>query len=71
MAEEPLVSVGRRAQSAVEGLVIGAAIGAQAGPIGAAVGAGTFLIYGALTGHSPLGNQRRGTAAVRRRVRLR
>ena len=51
-----LASVGRRAQSAVEGLVIGAAIGAQAGPIGAAVGAGTFLIYGALTGHSPLGN---------------
>jgi hypothetical protein len=33
---------------------VGAAIGAQAGPIGAAVGAGTFLIYGALTGHSPL-----------------
>jgi antitoxin component YwqK of YwqJK toxin-antitoxin module len=53
----PLISVGRRAQSAVEGLVIGAAIGAQAGPIGAAVGAGTFLIYGALTGHSPLGGQ--------------
>jgi antitoxin component YwqK of YwqJK toxin-antitoxin module len=53
----PLVSVGRRAQSAVGGLVIGAAIGAQAGPIGAAVGAGTFLIYGALTGHSPLDNR--------------
>ena len=42
----------RRAPS--KGLVVGAAIGAQAGPIGAAVGAGTFLIYGALTGHSPV-----------------
>jgi antitoxin component YwqK of YwqJK toxin-antitoxin module len=52
-----LISIGRRAQSAVEGLVIGAALGAQAGPIGAAVGAGTFLIYGALTGHTPLGNR--------------
>jgi len=50
----PIITIARRAQSAVEGLVVGAAIGMQAGPIGAAVGAGTFLIYGALTGHSPL-----------------
>jgi hypothetical protein len=56
----PIITLGKRAQSAVEGLVVGAAIGAQAGPIGAAVGAGTFLIYGALTGHTPLDNSGSG-----------
>lgn len=44
----------QRAQSAVEGLVLGAVIGAQAGPIGAAVGAGTLLVYSAVTGRVPL-----------------
>jgi hypothetical protein len=44
----------QRAQSAVEGLVLGAVIGAQAGPIGAAVGAGTLLVYSAITGRVPL-----------------
>ncbi len=47
-------TVGQRAQSAVEGMLMGAIIGGQAGPIGAAVGAGTFLIYSAITGEVPL-----------------
>ena len=54
----PVTSVGRRTQSAVEGLVGDAATGAQPAPIGTEVGAGTFLIYGALTGHTPLDGRR-------------
>ena len=64
--------VGQRAQSAVEGMLMGAIIGGQAGPIGAAVGAGTFLIYSAITGDVPLQGGRssrpgtlRGRAAKR------
>jgi hypothetical protein len=56
--ELPHVSSGptamQRAQSAMEGMVLGAVIGSQAGPIGAAVGAGTLLVYAAVTGHVPL-----------------
>ena len=48
------VTVGQRAQSAVEGMLMGAIIGSQAGPLGAAVGAGTLLIYSAITGEVPL-----------------
>jgi hypothetical protein len=48
------IDLGGRAQSALEGMVLGAVIGAQAGPIGAAVGAGTLLLYAAATGHVPL-----------------
>lgn len=51
---KPGVSMATRAQSAIEGLVLGAVIGAQAGPIGAAVGAGTLMLYGAVTGRVPL-----------------
>ena len=47
------ITAGQRASSAVEGLVMGAVIGAQAGPIGAAVGAGALLVYSAITGHVP------------------
>jgi hypothetical protein len=50
----PGIDVGDRAQSAFEGMLLGAVIGAQAGPIGAAVGAGTLLLYAAATGHVPL-----------------
>lgn len=47
-------SVLQRAQSAVEDLMLGAVIGAQARPIGAAVGAGTLLVYSAITGRVSL-----------------
>ena len=47
-------SAGKRAQSAMEGMLIGAIIGAQAGPIGAAVGGVSLLFYGAITGEVPL-----------------
>jgi len=39
----------------MQGLLMGAIIGAQMGPIGAAVGAGAMLIYGAVTGNVPMG----------------
>jgi hypothetical protein len=39
----------------MEGLLVGAIIGGQAGPIGAAAGAAIFLVYGAVTGEMPLG----------------
>ncbi|MCP5058361.1 MAG: hypothetical protein GY937_16785 [bacterium] len=45
---------GKRAQSAMEGMLIGAIVGAQAGPIGAAVGGVSLLLYGAITGEVPL-----------------
>jgi len=47
-------TAGQRVQSAVEGMLLGAIIGSQAGPIGAADGAGTLLIYSAITGDVPL-----------------
>jgi antitoxin component YwqK of YwqJK toxin-antitoxin module len=47
-------SVGQRAQSALQGMVMGAALGSMFGPIGMAAGAGTMLIYGAITGEVPL-----------------
>ena len=48
-------SMGDRGQAALEGMLMGAIIGGQMGPIGAAVGAGAMLIYGAMTGNVPLG----------------
>ncbi len=61
-------TTGRRAQSAMEGMLLGAMIGAQAGPIGAAVGGVSLLVYGAITGNVPLtaasssgGGRRRGS----------
>ncbi len=54
------ITVGQRAQSALEGLLMGAVIGAQAGPIGMAAGAGLMLIYSAITGRVPLGGGARG-----------
>ena len=48
-------TVGDRGAAALEGLLVGAIIGGQMGPIGAAVGAGAMLIYGAVTGNVPLG----------------
>jgi hypothetical protein len=47
-------TAGQRAASAVEGLLMGAIIGGQAGPIGAAVGGVTLLVYSAITGQVPL-----------------
>jgi hypothetical protein len=47
------ISVGDRAQSALEAMVMGAVLGSTFGPIGMAAGAGTMLIYGALTGNVP------------------
>lgn len=43
----------QRAQSALQSMVVGAVIGSSFGPIGMAAGAGTMLIYGALTGNVP------------------
>lgn len=51
-----------RAQAAVEGAMVGAVVGGQLGPIGAAVGAGTMLIYGAITGQVPFGKPGSGGA---------
>ena len=47
------ITVGQRAASAVEGVMMGAVLGSQAGPLGAAVGAGALLIYSAITGQVP------------------
>jgi hypothetical protein len=55
----PGITIAQRAQSALEGFVMGAIIGAQAGPIGMAIGAGSMLIYAAATGQSPLSSPRR------------
>lgn len=54
------LSVGQRAQSALESMVMGAVLGSQFGPLGAAAGAGTMLIYGALTGNVPFSGFGRG-----------
>jgi len=56
---EPGITIAQRAQSALEGFVMGAVLGAQAGPIGMAIGAGSMLIYAAATGQSPLSSPRR------------
>jgi hypothetical protein len=47
------VSATQRAQSALEAMVMGAVLGSTFGPIGMAAGAGTMLIYGAVTGSTP------------------
>ncbi|MGE4652134.1 MAG: hypothetical protein AAEJ53_14700 [Myxococcota bacterium] len=47
-------TVFQRVSSAMEGALVGAVMGAQAGPLGAAVGAGTLLVYAAVTGEVPL-----------------
>lgn len=54
----PGPSMGDRGAAALEGALMGAIIGGQMGPIGAAVGAGTMLIYGAVTGNVPLSGGR-------------
>jgi antitoxin component YwqK of YwqJK toxin-antitoxin module len=46
--------VGQRATSALNGMLMGAIIGGQAGPFGAAAGAAIFLVYSAVTGNVPL-----------------
>ena len=49
-----------RVQTALESMVMGAALGSTFGPIGMAAGAGTALIYGALTGNVPFAGSRSG-----------
>jgi hypothetical protein len=51
--------IARRAEAALESMIIGTVIGAQFGPIGAAVGAGTFMLWGAITGDVPFEGGRR------------
>lgn len=60
-------TVGDRAQSAVEGLLIGAIVGSQAGPIGSAVFGGALMIYSAVTGRVPLGDRSGGGDSERER----
>jgi hypothetical protein len=60
-------TMGDRAQSAVEGLVIGAIVGSQAGPIGSAVFGGALMIYSAVTGRVPLGDHPGGVDSERER----
>ncbi len=43
----------QRAQTAVEGMLVGAVIGAPFGPIGSAGMAGAMLVYSAITGQVP------------------
>jgi len=59
-------TLGDRAQSAVEGLVIGAIVGSQAGPIGSAVFGGALMVYSAVTGRVPLGDRRGGDSERQR-----
>ncbi len=47
-------TLGQRASSALNGMLIGAIIGGQAGPFGAAAGAAILLVYSAVTGDVPL-----------------
>ena len=47
-------TLGQRATSALNGMLIGAIIGGQAGPFGAAAGAAILLVYSAVTGDVPL-----------------
>jgi len=50
---------GDRARAALEGALMGALIGSQAGPIGMAVVAASSLVYGAVVGDVPFGGMRR------------
>ena len=43
----------QRAQSAAEGMLMGAVVGSAFGPFGAAAGAGVMLVYSAITGQVP------------------
>jgi len=53
-------NIARRAQAALESMIIGTVIGAQlGGPIGAAAGAGAFGLYGLITGDVPFDSGRR------------
>ncbi|MDP6075041.1 MAG: hypothetical protein QGI26_08635 [Myxococcota bacterium] len=45
------ISAANRAQTALESMMMGAVVGSIMGPIGMAAGAGTALIYGAVTGN--------------------
>lgn len=47
-------NLGQRATSALNGMLMGAIIGGQAGPFGAAAGAAILLVYSAITGDVPL-----------------
>lgn len=47
-------TLGQRATSALNGMLMGAIIGGQAGPFGAAAGAAILLVYSAVTGDVPL-----------------
>lgn len=63
----PSSSEPSRTQAAMEGAMMGALIGGQAGPIGAAIGAGALMIYGAITGDVPMqpaGRASRGPAVT-------
>ncbi|MBW2395362.1 MAG: hypothetical protein JRG95_13925 [Deltaproteobacteria bacterium] len=62
-------TAGKRAQSAMEGMLIGAIVGAQAGPIGAAVGGVSLLLYGAITGEVPLSGGPSGSSSGGRHPR--
>ncbi|MCP3985490.1 MAG: hypothetical protein GY723_13960, partial [bacterium] len=53
-------SAGKRTQSAMEGMLIGAIVGAQAGPIGAAALGAGLMLYGAITGEVPLSDGQSG-----------
>jgi hypothetical protein len=46
-------TMGQRAQSAAEGMLMGAVVGSAFGPFGAAAGAGVMLVYSAITGQVP------------------
>ncbi len=52
--DPPSIKTIDRVQSAADGFVLGAVLGSIGGPIGMAVGAGTMMIYSAITGHVPL-----------------
>jgi len=54
------ISTVNRVQTALESMVLGAALGSTFGPIGMAAGAGTALIYGALTGNVPFSSSMGG-----------
>ncbi|CAG0991402.1 hypothetical protein MYXO_02422 [Myxococcaceae bacterium] len=47
-------TLGQRATSALNGMLMGAIIGGQAGPFGAAAGAAILMVYAAVTGDVPL-----------------
>ena len=63
--------IARRAEAALESMIIGTVIGAQFGPIGAAAGAGMFSLWGVITGDVPFEGGRRNAPASRPRRRHR